>query len=162
MTEVSLLLCIPCGSRATPFSQSSFMQVSAHGTGARIPPVDEQVISYHLITPAFGKMELSDSQHPFLFRLARVGLGALGIVADATLQCVDAHLLSERTFVTTSQQVCSTFYSRYRNPPFVPNLLTRFLLRCDSVRRSVHTTMNGSAIINTFVTCGFRTRILSL
>ena len=36
-----------------------FTQVSAHGTGAAIPPVDEQVVALKLVTPALGTLELS-------------------------------------------------------------------------------------------------------
>lgn len=35
------------------------LQVSAHGTGARIPPVDEQVVGLTLVTPALGTIKLS-------------------------------------------------------------------------------------------------------
>ena len=34
-------------------------QVSAHGTGAAIPPVDEQVVGLKLVTPALGTIQLS-------------------------------------------------------------------------------------------------------
>ena len=37
-----------------------FIQVGAHGTGATIPPVDEQVVSMKLVTPAKGTIELSE------------------------------------------------------------------------------------------------------
>jgi len=62
-----------------------FVQVGAHGTGAAIPPVDEQVVSMRLITPALGEICLSEADNPRLFRLARVGLGALGVVSEALL-----------------------------------------------------------------------------
>ena len=35
--------------------------------------------------------------------MVRVGLGALGVVTDLTLQCVPAHKLVEQTYVTTAQ-----------------------------------------------------------
>ena len=35
--------------------------------------------------------------------MVRVGLGALGVVTDLTLQCVPAHRLVEQTYVTTAQ-----------------------------------------------------------
>merc|ERR1719502_1195081 len=70
-----------------------FMQVGAHGTGLCVPPVDQTVVSMKLVTPARGTIMLSQTQEPELFSLARVGLGALGIVAEVTLQCVDAHRL---------------------------------------------------------------------
>lgn len=37
-----------------------FIQVGAHGTGATIPPVDEQVVSMKLVTPAKGAVELCE------------------------------------------------------------------------------------------------------
>ncbi|KAH7557173.1 hypothetical protein JRO89_XS11G0066000 [Xanthoceras sorbifolium] len=53
------------------------LQVGAHGTGAKLPPIDEQVISMKLVTPAKGTIELSKEKDPELFYLARCGLGAL-------------------------------------------------------------------------------------
>jgi L-galactono-1,4-lactone dehydrogenase len=52
---------------------------------------------------AQGTLRLSADANPALFELARVGLGALGVVAEVTLQCVPAHQLLEHTFVTTAQ-----------------------------------------------------------
>lgn len=83
----------------------SVVQVSAHGTGAGIPPVDEQVVRLKLITPAMAALELSEASNPKLFRLAKVGLGLLGVVSELTLQCVDAHELLEETTVRTVE-VC--------------------------------------------------------
>ncbi len=56
--------------------------MGAHGTGAAIPPVDQQVVSMRLATPAFGTLQLSARDEPELFSLARVGLGALGVVTQ--------------------------------------------------------------------------------
>lgn len=77
-----------------------FTQVSAHGTGASLPPVDESIIALTLVTPAEGTLELSRDKDPELFSLAKVGLGCLGIVAEVTLQAVPAHRLKETTVVT--------------------------------------------------------------
>ena len=82
------------------------LQVSAHGTGAGIPPVDEQAVALTLVTPGQGTLELSVDKDPELFRLARVGLGALGIVTDVTLQCVPVHRLLEHTFVASVKVRC--------------------------------------------------------
>ena len=79
------------------------MQVSAHGTGARIPTVDEQVVEMRLVTPALGTITLSESKDPELFRLAKVGLGLLGVASEITLQCVPAHSLQEHTFVASAK-----------------------------------------------------------
>jgi hypothetical protein len=51
-----------------------FIQVGAHGTGASIPPVDMQVVSMKLITPALGVIEVSETNSKHLFDLAKVNL----------------------------------------------------------------------------------------
>ena len=48
---------------------------------------------------------MPQDNEPELFRLARVGLGCLGVVAEVTLQCVPAHRLLERSFVSTAAEV---------------------------------------------------------
>ncbi len=80
-------------------------QVSAHGTGATIPPVDEQVVAMKLISPALGPLELSAASDPELFKMARVGLGCLGVVTELTLQCVPAHQLVEHTFTADVKDI---------------------------------------------------------
>lgn len=80
-------------------------QVGAHGTGATIPTIDNSVISLKLVTPSLGTLELSEEKDKELFHLARVGLGCLGVVAEVTVQCVPAHRLLERTFVSTLDEI---------------------------------------------------------
>ncbi|KAM7524453.1 hypothetical protein LguiA_014355 [Lonicera macranthoides] len=82
-----------------------FVQVGAHGTGARLPPVDEQVISMKIVTPAKGTIEVSKEKDPELFYLARVGLGGLGVVTEVTLQCVERQELVEHTFVSSMKDI---------------------------------------------------------
>ncbi|GAB2227939.1 hypothetical protein Droror1_Dr00009768 [Drosera rotundifolia] len=81
------------------------VQVGAHGTGARLPPIDEQVISMKLVTPAKGTVELSKEKDPELFYLARCGLGGLGVVAEVTLQCVNRHELVEHTYISNLKEI---------------------------------------------------------
>lgn len=80
-------------------------QVSAHGTGARIPPVDEMITRMTLITPGQGTLELSKDSNPELFNLAKVGLGSLGVVSEVTLQCVPKYTLHEKTYTATADEV---------------------------------------------------------
>lgn len=86
-----------------------FVQIGAHGTGAEIPTVDEQVVALKIITPAAGELDLAksetDEDDDMLFRLARTSLGMLGVVAEVTLQCVPAHRLIERTKVVKREDV---------------------------------------------------------
>lgn len=84
---------------------NSNCQVGAHGTGARLPPIDEQVISMKLVTPAKGTIEISKEKDPELFYLARCGLGGLGVVAEVTLQCVERMELVEHTFLSNMKDI---------------------------------------------------------
>lgn len=54
-----------------------------------------------LVTPAEGTLVLSEAADRDLFRTARVGLGACGVVAEVVLQCVPAHQLLEHTYVSS-------------------------------------------------------------
>eukprot|EP00775_Hariotina_reticulata_P014641 gene14641-14789_t len=82
-----------------------YTQVSAHGTGATIPPVDEQVVGMKMVTPGGGVMELSEDKDPELFKMARVGLGCLGVITELTLQAVPLQKLRETSFVVPAKDV---------------------------------------------------------
>ncbi|KAJ7972155.1 L-galactono-1,4-lactone dehydrogenase [Quillaja saponaria] len=81
------------------------VQVGAHGTGARLPPIDEQVICMKLVTPAKGTIEISKDNDPELFYLARCGLGGLGVVAEVTIQCVERQELVEHTSMSNIREI---------------------------------------------------------
>lgn len=80
-----------------------FIQVGAHGTGAKITPVDDFVTSLKLATPAHGTITLSPKEGD-RFQMAKVGLGCLGIVSEVTMRCIPAHNLVEHTFVLTRSE----------------------------------------------------------
>jgi len=80
-----------------------FVQIGAHGTGAKIAPVDEFVTSLKMVTPERGVIELSPSDGE-MFHLAKVGLGCLGIVSEITMKCIPAHNLLEHTYVVTREE----------------------------------------------------------
>ncbi|CAL6399862.1 unnamed protein product [Bathycoccus prasinos] len=89
-----------------------FTQVGAHGTGAKIPPVDATVVRMKLITPSRGVIELGVKEGEEdkkvidpTFEAAKVGLGSLGVASEITLQCVDAYQLKEDTFTTTPERI---------------------------------------------------------
>lgn len=66
-TELDLLSCI------IRYVRLVHLQAGAHGTGATIPPVDEQVVGMKLVTPSLGTLELSTDNNPALFRMTKVG-----------------------------------------------------------------------------------------
>ncbi|EQC38351.1 galactonolactone dehydrogenase [Saprolegnia diclina VS20] len=71
-------------------------QAGCHGTGAAIPPMEEQIVSMEILTPSQGLLTLDDPSDP-RFQLAKCGLGGLGVVTKLTLQCVPMHKLLETT-----------------------------------------------------------------
>ncbi|OQR97559.1 L-gulonolactone oxidase [Thraustotheca clavata] len=78
-------------------------QAGCHGTGAKIPPMEEQIVALELLTPSSGIIQL-DANDP-RFQFAKVGLGGLGIVTKLTLQCVPMHSLVETTSVMTIEEL---------------------------------------------------------
>eukprot|EP00521_Asterionellopsis_glacialis_P013703 CAMPEP_0195298530 /NCGR_PEP_ID=MMETSP0707-20130614/23665_1 /TAXON_ID=33640 /ORGANISM="Asterionellopsis glacialis, Strain CCMP134" /LENGTH=638 /DNA_ID=CAMNT_0040360675 /DNA_START=38 /DNA_END=1954 /DNA_ORIENTATION=+ len=78
-------------------------QVGAHGTGAAIPPIDEFVTRIKLVTPGRGTIELTEEDGE-LFKLTRVAMGCLGVVAEVTMKVIPAHNLVEHTFVLTRSE----------------------------------------------------------
>lgn len=82
-----------------------WIQAGCHGTGATLPPVEDQIVSMKLATPAKGVIEVSASKDPELFSLAKCGLGSLGIVTEVTIQAVPAHKLVEKTITATPSEV---------------------------------------------------------
>ena len=64
-----------------------------HGTGAKYPGLAAQIVALTMVTADGSVMHISETEHPELLPAARLGLGALGILVDLTLQCVPAFLL---------------------------------------------------------------------
>ena len=82
-----------------------FTQVSAHGTGCKLPPVDEQLVSVRMVSPGSGSAVTMEKGKDAAFDWVKVGLGSMGVVTEVTLQCVPAHKLIEKTFVATREEV---------------------------------------------------------
>ena len=74
-------------------SVAGAISTSTHGTGARLGGLATQVKAMELMTAEGELLSCSAEQEPQVFSAARVGLGALGVVATVTLQCVPAFRL---------------------------------------------------------------------
>jgi L-galactono-1,4-lactone dehydrogenase len=96
-----------------------FVSVGAHGTGASIPPCDDFVTALTIVTPSdLGVVKMTEKTHGNLFRLARLGLGGLGILSEVTLKVVPAHRLVEQTIVLTRDEAkkkLSTLLKRHKH-----------------------------------------------
>ena len=70
------------------------ISTGTHGTGAKLGGIATQVRGLELVL-ADGELLACDAdQHPDVFAAARVGLGALGVIASVTLQCEPAFALA--------------------------------------------------------------------
>lgn len=63
---------------------------ATHGTGLRFGNLATRIVGLRLITGDGTVLVCSADEHPDVFRVARVGLGALGVLSEVTIQCVPA------------------------------------------------------------------------
>ena len=64
-----------------------------HGTGGAFGGLATQIRALTLVTADGGILRISDSENAHLLPAARLGLGALGVLVDVTIECVPAFLL---------------------------------------------------------------------
>ncbi|MEH0937914.1 D-arabinono-1,4-lactone oxidase [Micromonospora psammae] len=69
------------------------ISTGTHGTGAAYGCLSTFVAALTLVTGAGEVLRCSAEEHPDVFAAARVGLGALGVLVEVTLRCVDAFVL---------------------------------------------------------------------
>src|SRR5207302_9977697 len=69
------------------------ISTATHGTGARLRNLSSQVRELTLVLADGSTLAVSAEREPEIFRAARVGLGALGVIAEATIRCVPAFTL---------------------------------------------------------------------
>jgi len=69
------------------------ISTATHGTGARLRNIPSQVAALSMVLADGSALECSPEREDEVFAAARVGLGALGVVAEVTLRCVPAFQL---------------------------------------------------------------------
>jgi L-gulonolactone oxidase len=72
---------------------SGAISTGTHGTGLRFGGIATQVRGLELVTGVGEVVRCSADENPEIFSVARVGLGALGVITEVTLQCEPAFLL---------------------------------------------------------------------
>ena len=72
---------------------------ATHGTGLGLGNLATTVVGMELVTGSGDVVRVDGAHDPDLLRVARVGVGALGIVTEVTLQCVPAFVLHARETV---------------------------------------------------------------
>jgi L-gulonolactone oxidase len=72
---------------------SGAISTGTHGTGATLGCLSTFVTALTLVTGDGSVLHCSAAENPEVFAAARVGLGAVGVLTEVTLQCVDAFVL---------------------------------------------------------------------
>ncbi|HEV7205928.1 MAG TPA: D-arabinono-1,4-lactone oxidase [Jatrophihabitans sp.] len=75
-------------------SISGAISTGTHGTGAKFGGIATQVRGLDLVLADGSLLSCSAEQNPEVFAAARVGLGALGVIATVTLQCEPSFALA--------------------------------------------------------------------
>lgn len=69
------------------------ISTGTHGTGLRHPSIGATVVAATLVDGRGELVRVSEKERPELLPAVRLGLGALGVLVDVTLQCVPAFAL---------------------------------------------------------------------
>jgi FAD-linked oxidoreductase len=83
-------LALPVMGEAPSATVGGSLATSTHGTGGGLPGLAAYVTALELITAAGSVLTVSAAEEPQVFAVARVGLGALGVMSTVTVQCVPA------------------------------------------------------------------------
>ncbi|WP_236790263.1 D-arabinono-1,4-lactone oxidase [Amycolatopsis sp. GM8] len=86
------------------------VSTGTHGTGARLGGLATQIVQLELVLADGSVVTCSADQRPELFSAARVGLGALGVITQVTLQCEPSFVLSAQERPEPLEQVFDGFH----------------------------------------------------
>ncbi len=85
------------------------ISTATHGTGLHFGNLATTVVAMELVDGGGEVVRCSATEEPDVWRVARVGLGALGVVTEVTLQCVEAFNLHARETVEPLEGVLDRF-----------------------------------------------------
>ncbi|GAA4491178.1 D-arabinono-1,4-lactone oxidase [Microbacterium panaciterrae] len=93
-------------------SISGAISTGTHGTGARFRGIAAQVVGVTLITAAGEFLRVDETQNAELLPAVALGLGALGILVEVTLQCVPAFVMHAVDAPAPLDEVLETVHER--------------------------------------------------
>ena len=122
-------------------SVAGALATGTHGTGARLPNLSAQVERLELVLGDGSEIELTEGD---LLRAARVGLGALGVVAAVTLRCVPSFRLRgvdapeplEDVLASLDERADAADHFEFWTFPHSPLALTRTNTRTEAPREA--------------------------
>ncbi|TFC09610.1 D-arabinono-1,4-lactone oxidase [Cryobacterium sp. MDB2-33-2] len=93
---------------------SGATSTGTHGTGSAFGGLVTQIVGLTLVTGDGELLHVSETENAEIFPAARLGLGALGILVDVTIQCVPDFLLHAVEQAEPLGEVLDTFDERSR------------------------------------------------
>ncbi len=82
---------------------------ATHGTGARLGNIATTIVAMEIVTGDGSIVRTDEQNDPDLLQVARVGLGALGIVTEVTIRCVPSFNLHAVEAVEVLADVMADF-----------------------------------------------------
>jgi len=80
------------------------ISTGTHGSGPTLGSISTQVVGLRLVTADGAIVECGADREPGLLRIARVALGALGVITQVRLRVLPAYRLHERTWTAPFEQ----------------------------------------------------------
>ncbi|WP_091231445.1 D-arabinono-1,4-lactone oxidase [Microbacterium sp. 3J1] len=120
------------------------ISTGTHGTGSRFGGLAAQVVGVTLVTADGALLRIDEEHEPELLPAVSLGLGALGIIVEVTLQCVPAFVLQavdqpaplDDVLATLSERVSSADHFEFYWFPHTDVALTKSQTRMpESTRR---------------------------
>ncbi|MCC5582356.1 FAD-binding protein, partial [Microtetraspora sp. AC03309] len=88
------------------------ISTGTHGTGASFGGLATQVVGLTLVTGDGQVLYIDEHHNPELLPAARIGLGALGVIVEVTLQCVPGFAIRAVEKVEPLRDVLDSFDER--------------------------------------------------
>lgn len=103
---------------------------ATHGTGAALGNLATTIVGMELVTGDGTVVRVDETNEPELLRVARVSLGALGIITEVTLRCVPAFNLHAVETVEPLADVLADFRATMHSADHVEFFWTPGARRC--------------------------------
>lgn len=81
------------------------ISTATHGTGAELPALHADVQSFQLVKPNGDLLECSRTRQPEVFAAARVSLGSLGVITQASMTVLPAYSLQRKVWLKPVQEL---------------------------------------------------------
>jgi FAD-linked oxidoreductase len=143
-------------------SISGAISTGTHGTGAAFGGLATQVVGLTLITADGEFLRIDEEHQPELLPAAALGLGALGIIVEVTLQCVPAFVMHaidepaplEDVLATLTERVAASDHFEFYWFPHTDVALTKRQTRLPESTRREPLPVVGKWIDETFLSNG--------